>query len=68
MTNHLPKPNSRYGYTWTQVQEIMGNRLSEFMEWAKSNTMCADPVTGEPVIYVSDVENFVLRGGNDLWD
>lgn len=35
----LPEPECRGGYTYHQVQEIMGNREDEFLRWMAGQTM-----------------------------
>jgi len=36
----LPKPECEYGFTDTQVKEIMGSREAEFWTWMRGQTSC----------------------------
>lgn len=36
----IPEPECSSGYTEYQVEEIMGDRLDEFIRWMNGQTMC----------------------------
>lgn len=35
----LPPPDCEFGYPWSQVADILGNRLPEFKVWMYTQTM-----------------------------
>jgi hypothetical protein len=39
---HLPEPECEMGYSQSQVQEILGNRRTEFYQWmaGQTQTLC----------------------------
>lgn len=60
----LPKPECWNGYTYHQVQEIMGNREDEFLRWMAGQTVMACSgskcdVAHGMVIYREDLERFL---------
>lgn len=60
----LPDPECRNGYTYHQVQEIMGDREGEFFRWMAGQTVMACggskcDVAHGTVVYPEDLERFL---------
>lgn len=64
----LPEPECRNGYTYHQVQEIMGKREDEFLRWMAGQTVMACggskcSVAHGMVVYPEDVGRFLSGSG-----
>lgn len=65
------KPECRGGYTYRQVQEIVGDREDDFWHWMRGQTMmvCGGPddggnkkcevAHGAPIVYSWDMERYL---------
>jgi hypothetical protein len=58
MTNYLPDPGCKYGYTTEQLRLILADRFEEFGDWMYGQTMTLCPEHGV-VVYPWDLGRFI---------
>jgi len=71
ITNSLPKPHDRLGYTYEELKTFLTSKeLKKFNDWIYGQT-CAINKKGQFIYYAWDVERFVdlvRKGKPTYWD